>query len=225
MKTFNRLFLYLLGLFIITIGVNLSIISGLGISPVSAFNLPISLATGVNLGMVTTISYTVFVVIQIFLLKKDFKKKNLLQSVFSFAFGYFINLTGDLLSFITPTTYLQQFAVMIIGIVVCAFGAAIYIVMDIVPNAPEGLNLAFAQRFKMPFSKSKIIFDLLFVGIGVIISLMFLSGNMVIREGTIISAILTGKMIGVFLKYMQPTLKRIAFDENNQGIDDETALA
>lgn len=225
MKSFTRLFLYLAGLFIITIGVNLSIISGLGISPVSAFNLPISLATNINLGTITTISYTIFVVIQIFLLKKDFKLKNLLQSVFSIAFGYFINLTGQMLSFIVPTTYVQQFAIMIIGIVVCAFGAAIYIVMDIVPNAPEGLNLAFAQRFKMPFSKSKIIFDLLFVGIGVVISLLFLNGNMVIREGTIISAVLTGKMIGIFLKYLQPTLKRVAFEEGQGNLESDTALS
>lgn len=31
---------------------------------------------------------------------------------------------------------------MLLGIVICAFGAAIYIIMDIVPNAPEGFNIA-----------------------------------------------------------------------------------
>lgn len=211
MKTVNRFLLYLFGLFMITIGINLSIVSGLGISPVSAFTLPLSETIHISLGTVTTVTYFCFVAIQILILRKNFKIKNLLQAPFSIAFGFFVDLTGEMLSFIHPETYVSRFVLMLIGIIICAFGATIYIIMDIVPNAPEGLNLAVSEKMNMPFSKVKMIFDCLFVMIGVVISLAFLGGITAIREGTLLSALLTGKMIGVFTKYMESYLKKIAF--------------
>lgn len=212
MKIFNRIIFYIFGLFIITIGINLSIISALGISPVSAFTYPLSQAVHISLGTITILTYVGLVLLQYLLLGKNFKLKNLLQAPFSFVFGFFVDLTGNMLSFIHPETYFSQFFLMLLGVVICAFGATIYIIMDIVPNAPEGFNLAVSERFKMPFSKSKIISDCLFIMVGVIISLVFLGGVTAIREGTLISALLTGKLIGVFTKLMEPTLKKWAFN-------------
>ena len=220
MKMVNRVLLYLFGLFIITIGINLSIISALGISPVSAFTYPLSEATHISLGTITIITYVCLVGIQWILLGKKFKIKNLLQAPFSFAFGFFVDITGQMLSFINPTNYLEQFILMLLGIVICAFGATIYIVMDIVPNAPEGFNIALSERFNMPFSKAKIISDLLFILIGVIISIAFLGSINAIREGTLISAILTGKMIGIFTKYMKTPLLKIAFPSEKIMLED-----
>lgn len=63
---------------------------------------------------------------------------------------------------------------MMLGIVICALGATIYMIMDIVPNTPEGFNLALAEKFNILFSKAKIISDLLFIAVGTIISLVFI---------------------------------------------------
>lgn len=215
MKMMNRVLLYLFGLFIITIGINLSIISNLGISPVSAFTFPLSQATHITLGTITFMTYACLVLIQWLLLGKNFQLKNLLQVPFSLVFGIFVDLTGQMLSFIRLHNYIEQFICMIIGIVICAIGATIYIIMDIVPNAPEGFNLAVAKRFQMPFSKAKVLSDLLFISVGVIIALVFIGHIVAIREGTLISALLTGKLIGVFTKYMEPTLKSLAFSKEN----------
>lgn len=212
-KTIIRFAIYFLGLFLITIGVNLSIISNLGISPVSALNLPISLALKIDLGTITIIAYSSFVLIQIILLKNKFKKKNLLQAVFSGAFGYFVNLTGEMLSFISPSNYFEQFSLMLLGVVICAFGASMYIVMDIVPNAPEGLNLAISERFKITFGKAKTLNDIVFVSIGFLIAVVFLDGVTIVREGTIISALLTGKIISIFLRYLEGPLQTLAFNK------------
>lgn len=225
-KTFNRVAIYFLGLFLITVGVNLSIISNLGISPISALNLPISLVLGIDFGTMTIIAYSSFVLIQMILLKDKFKKKNLLQAVFSFAFGYFVNLTGQMLSFITPHSYFEQFALMLLGVVICAIGASMYIVMDIVPNAPEGLNLAISERFRMPFSKAKTINDVVFVLIGFLIAVLFLDGVTIVREGTLVSALITGKIIGVILKYVEAPLKAIAFKREDEiSTKENTELA
>ncbi|PXX54259.1 putative membrane protein YczE [Hungatella effluvii] len=213
MKHFNRITLYLFGLFVITIGINLSIISALGVSPVSAFTYPLSEATGISLGTVTVVTYVSLVLIQWGMLGSRFKKKNLLQAPFSFCFGFFVDLTGRALAFIRPQDYMQQFGIMLSGVVVCAFGAAVYIIMDIVPNAPEGFNLSLSERFRIPFSRSKVLSDLMFIGIGVIISLASAGKVTAIREGTLISALLTGHIVGFFMKYLEKPLKKAAFED------------
>ena len=92
-----------------------------------------------------------------------------------------------------------------------------YIAVDIVPNAPEGLQLSICERFDLPFSKVKMVSDCVFVAIGLCISFMFLNGVTAIREGTILSALFTGKLIGLFSKRMNPVLQKIAFDDTKQG--------
>ncbi|WP_416324884.1 YczE/YyaS/YitT family protein [[Eubacterium] hominis] len=213
MKMWIRILLYLFGLFLITIGINLSIISALGISPVSAFTYPLSEASQISLGTITVSTYTILVLIQWILLKDQFKKKDLLQIPFSICFGFFVDFTGHMLQFLQPDAYISRLFVMLIGVVICAIGATIYITMDIVPNAPEGFNLAVAQRFQLSFSKSKILSDCMFISVGAIISLVSFGGIIAIREGTLISAILTGKLIGMFSKKMEPMLKKLAFEE------------
>lgn len=215
MKYAKRIVLYLAGLFIITVGINCSIISGLGVSPVSAFTYPLSEATNISLGIVTFVTYTGLVLIQWVMLGKQFKKKDFFQIPFSMCFGFFVDLTGRMLVFIQPAGYISRFFIMLIGVVICAFGAAIYITMDIVPNAPEGFNLAVSKKFSIPFSKSKILSDWVFILLGIIISLSVIRNIIGIREGTLISALLTGKLVGIFLKYMESPLRKIA------GISDQ----
>jgi uncharacterized membrane protein YczE len=215
MKHIIRLLLYFTGLFIISIGINLAIKSALGVSPVSAFTVPVSRISGINLGTITVIVYTAFVFIQITLLGKKFRLKLLLQSPFSLAFGFFVDYTGSLLEWINPSRYLQQIIMLFLSIVICSAGAAIYIAMDVMPNAPEGLILSICERFAWPFSNVKIISDCAFVATGIILSLLFIGKLTAIREGTAISALITGKMISVFLKICEP-LKRAAFYEKKE---------
>lgn len=214
MKNMIRFIIYIFGLFNITIGINLSIVSGLGISPVSAFTLPLSQSLQISLGTITTVIYIVFVLVQYLLLKDRFKKKNILQIPFSIVFGFFVNLTGSFMKGIQLNTYMSQLGILLISILICAIGATLYIAMDIVPNAPEGLQLAFCERFNWPFSKVKMASDCLFVFVGFIIGVLFLNGNTAIREGTILSALLTGKLIGLFSQKVNPILHKIVFQED-----------
>ncbi len=221
-KKVIRTVIYLTGLFTLSMGINLSILSRLGISPVSAFILPISQVVKVSLGTVTTIVYILFVILQAIILRKNFKIKNWLQIPFSFVFGFFVDFTRDLLNFIQPDVYLLQFWWMLVGVIFSALGITLYILMDIVPNPPGGLNLAIAERFKIPFSKTKILLDCLFVVIGVVISLLFLNGDTVIGEGTMVSAILTGYCIGYFMKALKLKLSVLTF---NKVDDVDTVLS
>ena len=72
-----RLSRYTLGLFSLAIGVTLSIKSQLGVSPVNSLPYVVSQVMNLELGLVTTLVFTVYVLMQILLLRKDFKIYNL----------------------------------------------------------------------------------------------------------------------------------------------------
>lgn len=211
MKHIIRLMLYLVGLFITALGINLAIKSNLGVTPISAFTLSISKITGLNFGTVTIVVYDIFVILQILILGRKFKLKSLLQTVFSFAFGYFLNFTAVLVNWINIQSYSIQLILMIISVVVTALGAMLFLDMDIVPNAPEGFVLAICEKRGNNFPKMKILFDCMCVILAVVLSLLFLGNITSIREGTIISALFTGKLIGIFSKPFVPWLKKVAF--------------
>lgn len=218
LKHINRIALYFLGLFIITVGINLSIKSGLGISPISAFTYPLSEVLQISLGTITTCTYTIFVLIQIILLKKNFKVKNLLQVPFSIAFGFFVDMTGFMMKDLYFDHYFIQMIVLLCSLFICAVGASIYMAMDIVPNPPEGLILSICERFSWPFSKVKLYSDCFFVSLGLSICLLFIGDIIAIREGTIIAALLTGKLIGIISKLLSSSLQKIAFYGNRTSL-------
>lgn len=104
------------------------------------------------------------------------------------------------------------------GVVVCALGAAIYIMMDVVPNPPEGLILAFCERFQKEFGRMKIVFDCIFIVLGITIGLLFAGQVIAIREGTVIAALLTGAVISFFNRCFGTRLKELTENKREQKV-------
>ena len=76
-----RFLVYIVGLFIMTLGISLSVKSNLGVSPVSSIPYTITCITGLEMGKATILFHIVLVVMQILILRKAFQMKNLLQVV------------------------------------------------------------------------------------------------------------------------------------------------
>mgnify|MGYP006909025916 CR=1 FL=1 len=77
--TFKRVFNYLLGLWFITLGIGFSIKSNLGATPVSSVPYTLNLIWGIEIGQATIIFHAILVLIELVLLRKDFKVKHFLQ--------------------------------------------------------------------------------------------------------------------------------------------------
>ena len=96
MKTENlaiRLLILLLGVFILAFGVALSIRSDLGTTPISSVPYVYNIKfTTISVGTFTILLNIIFVVIQVFLLKKNFKLFHLLQIPVLILFGWFIDI-------------------------------------------------------------------------------------------------------------------------------------
>lgn len=216
MKYIIRLAIYFAGLFALALGINLAIKSNLGVSPVSSVPLSISNIIGISLGTVTIGVYAFFILAQILILRRKFKLKNLLQIFFSFAFGFFVDFAAVLLTWVDAGNYFMQILILCVSIITISVGVVLFITMDIVPNAPDGLVLALCDKTGVDFSKIKVLFDCSSAIIAVVLSLAFLGNISIIGPGTIISALITGKVIGIVSKPCTPWLKKVAFPNSEK---------
>lgn len=196
-----RLVVYLMGLFIMTLGVSMSVKSNLGVFPVSSIPYTITCITGLEMGKATIVFHIVLVVLQILILRGAFQIKNLLQVVVGVVFGYFTTFSNYLFSFL-PTTdnMVIRLGMMLVSTVLIAIGIFFYLPSDIVPLAGEGAMKAISDKTNIVFNKVKIGFDISMVVISLIACLTVLRQFGSVGIGTVIAAVLVGAVLGVLTK-------------------------
>lgn len=196
----KRFMIYILGLLILSFGIALSIRTGLGVAPVSSIPYTLSKITGVSVGLTTTAFYWFCVLLQLFILKKDFKVRHLLQLIFAYAFGLFTDMSLFFTRNLVIDLYPVRLLFLALSLILIALGVFTVVLTDFVLNAPDGLVKTISERWNIKFSRVKSTFDILCVVTSVILSLSFTSGISGLREGTIISALSIGGLIGFISK-------------------------
>ena len=122
MNKLKRYLLFLIGLFINALGVSLVTKASLGTSPISSIPYVLSLKFPPTLGNFTIIFSILLILLQILILRKNFKIENILQIPVSIAFGYFIDLTMYLFFWVNPGNYAMTLAALLAGCIVLGFG-------------------------------------------------------------------------------------------------------
>ena len=208
-KTTKKLILYLSGLLILATGVNISKAAQLGISPVSAIPYAIELIWDIDLGNATLFFNVLLIALQIILLRKNYKPVQLLQIVCTYLFGIFITYTSrdNLLFWLpVPSFYITKLIYLFISIMVIGIGVSFYLLPDFVPLPAEGLmnTIVELSKGKLKFANVKVAVDSCMVAVSAILSLVFLGGFKSVREGTVLAALLIGKVVGfIFKRYKQ----------------------
>ena len=208
-----RVLIYCLGLLSLAFGVAFSVNSNLGVSPVNSLPYVISRIVKVQMGTCVTAVFCFYILLQILILGRKFNPVNLLQIVFSTIFGYFVDFAKMVLGDFTIPTYFGQLTMLAISIPLIAVGIVLYMDAQLVPMPMEGLSSCLADKFGVSFPNMKTIVDCLVVGIGLVLCFVFLGKLDGLREGTIITAVVTGKVIALIKKPLSPILKKICFGE------------
>ena len=208
-----RVLIYCLGLLSLAFGVAFSVNSNLGVSPVNSLPYVISRILKVQMGTCVTAVFCFYILLQILILGRKFHPVNLLQILFSTIFGYFVDFAKMVLGDFAIPTYFGQLTMLAISIPLIALGIVLYMDAQLVPMPMEGLSSCLAEKFGVSFPNMKTIIDCLVVVIGLILCFVFLGGLDGLREGTIITAVVTGKVIAIFKKPLSPILKKICFGE------------
>lgn len=190
--------MYFAGLFIMTVGIAFSVRSDLGVSPVSSIPYTLTVVWNVEMGLATFLFHIVLVLIQILLLRKKFKPKNLLQVAVGVVFGLFTTLCNTLVMMIPISDSLAVRAgLLAVSIIVVAIGLFLYVPADIMPLAGEGTMLAISEITGFKFSGVKIGFDVSVSMISLAVCLIAIHGMGSVGVGTVVSAVLTGLILGI----------------------------
>ncbi|KXT67812.1 YczE/YyaS/YitT family protein [Streptococcus gallolyticus] len=199
----KRLIMYFLGLFTMTIGVALSVKSNLGVSPVSSIPYTMTCIWGIEMGKATIIFHCFLVLLQMILLRRNFKPVNLLQVLVGIVFGYFTTFCNWGVSFLpTPENLVIRLLMMLISTVIIAFGIFMYLPPNIMPLAGEGAMKAVSDVTGIAFPKVKVGFDITMVVISLISCLIFIKGLGSVGIGTIVAAFLVGSILNVIENFL-----------------------
>ena len=203
MKNANRIAIYICGIFLLALGGVLAIKSNLGASPVSSLPLSISKVTSISLGTAAAILFIIYVGIQILILRRDFKIVQLLQTM-NF-FNAIININVD--------SFYIRIVICILSFFITAFGVTFTITANIVPVAPDGLAQVISKKAKIEFGKAKIYFDCVVVALSVGILLINNKGLDGLGIGTVLSALLVGRIVAYINKNLKHKIENICFVE------------
>ena len=201
----KRYILFIVSLFFAALGVAFTKHGELGVSPISSVaNIMSYKFDSLSLGTWLIIYNCVLIVGQIAILRKEFEPIQLLQVPLSFLFGWFTDLGMWIVSFIPINSYPLRLTMVIVGVVILGFGITLSVIANVIMNAGEAFVKAVSDKIRKEFGNVKIVFDILNVVLALALSLVFFNFTIVgTREGTIISALLTGGVVKFFSKKLK----------------------
>lgn len=119
---------------------------------------------------------------------------------------------------------LKRYILFIISLFFSALGVAftksgelgVSPISSVIMNSGEAFVKAVSDSLKKNFGNVKIAFDVFCVAFSIVLSLIFFNFSVVgTREGTIISAFLTGTFVKLFTKILHKPVSKMLVEKNN----------
>lgn len=208
-QTVRNYALFLIGLFIASMGVALSTKAGLGTSPVAAVPYSISLINHtLTFGWWLNLLSVLQILVQIILLRRKCKPVEIIiQTILAFVYGYLTDFSCKLIAGIYADTYLMQFVIMLISCFVLGFGIWIQFKGGVAMLPGEAMNRAISEVSGKRYENIKIFFDVLYIIIAAVICFLFIGKLEGVREGSIIAALLIGNIIKIYNRLFERITK------------------
>lgn len=191
MSFVKRSILFLLGLMIMSFGVVLVIVAGLGSSPISSMPYVVSLLSSYTLGEMTFAMNVFFVLYQYYVTRRA-TKALLMQIPMVLVFSACLDVSMFLLEGFVPETYGMSIATLLAATLIASLGISMVVIANLVILPGEGMVQVIADQYGLDFGYTKIGFDLWCVIMSVIIALIMSGEVCGLREGTVIAAVITG---------------------------------
>lgn len=220
-----RYLFFLVGLFVNSFGISFITKSALGTSPISSIPYTLSLGFAPTLGMFTLYMSLVLVVLQLFIMGRNFPKQYFLQLPISFLFSYFIDLSMSFLTVLDPQFYPMKLLSLLVGCAILGCGVFMEVVADVAMLPGECFVNAVSKTFHTDFGKTKIAFDTSMALIAVVISLLLYHRLEGVREGTIIAALLVGTIARTLNRKIGSRVNGLLTDDSATAPAEQPALS
>lgn len=205
----RRYLWFILGVAINSFGVAFITKAALGTSPVSSVPYVLDLAFPPTLGEFTFVLNTLYVLIQVALLRRDFKPFQLFQLLVNVVFSALIDVSMMLLWWLEPTGIVAQVISLLVGCAILAFGIAVEVAPNVIVVPGEGLVRTLSAVTSKPFGTCKVAFDVTLVALACMLSFAFFGRLNGLGLGTLVSALLVGRLCNLFNLHV-PLIAQIA---------------
>lgn len=208
-KIIQQYTLFLIGLFIGSLGVAFSTKAGLGTSPVASLPYSVSLVNGLfSFGGWLNVLSVIQISIQVMLLRRKCKPVEIaIQTILAFVYGYLTNLSCWLIRDIPVNSYLEQLLYLTISCFVLAFGIWMQFRGKVAMLPGEAMNRAISEVTGKRYENIKIFFDIFYIAASAVVCLVFMGELKGVREGSIIAAVAVGLIIKLYNKIFEKKLK------------------
>ena len=203
MKIIKRYIALLLLLLLTAFGISLAIKSGIGLAAFDAFNQTVADTIRLKVGTIMMFVQTFFVLLQIIILKKEITFDIFLQIPMVSLLGQFINLfVYTLFSDLSFSSYALRLFVFIFSQFWTSFFVGAILVLNLIAMPVENLSFILSKRISFSLGMIRQSIDIILILLSIIITYSF-SVPLNIREGTVISAMVFGPMLGFFMNWIK----------------------
>ena len=210
MEQIKRYGIFLIGLFVASLGVAFSTKAGLGTSPVASVPYSVSLVNhALSFGWWLNVLSLIQITVQVALLRKRCKPiEIIIQTAVAFLYGYLTDFSCRILNGVQPAAYVARFAVMLVGCIVLALGIWIQYQGGVAMMPGEAMNRAIGIVTGKRYENVKVFFDVLYILIATVICLAFIGKLAGVREGSVIAALLVGNIIKLYNRIFEKVAKK-----------------
>ena len=195
-----QILVYVVGMFILAIGLTLNTKANLGVSPIILVPYSISQITGLNFGDLTFVVYAIFVVVQIIIHIRLKNHKRIVSDILQLPLSLIFTRLLNIFSTYIPTAQNLgiRFIVLTLAIICTGVGAAMSLSMQLVPNPGDGIVQSLAEGFNKSVGLTKNLFDCFNLCITLCISIFIAHQIVGVGIGTLIAVLGVGRVIALF---------------------------
>lgn len=196
----KRWIVYIVGIYILSIGVSLAIRAGIGISPQSAFQRVFVVHIDwLTQGRANFILEVIMLILAFLVYRKGFKLYHIMGLVVAAVFAVCLDFNLSLaFAHIDLPVYWTKLVTLVIGDAFLAFGVFLMIQSNVVLMPIDNFVDAVKRRTGFKWGNVKTCFDLTLLALAIIFGLILAGKIMFVREGTVLNAILVGQYIRLF---------------------------
>ena len=206
--------IYVAGFIVLGLGIVLNTKTTLGVSPVVSVPYSINYMINGKLGVTTFIYYVLMVIAQFLVLRKAFPKHQWLQMIMSFVNSASIQIFDDMIPVIKGTA--ARYIILVIAVIITAVGVSMIVSMRFVPNAADGFADVLGRvilKKDMGFGKN--VLDICSICVSLILGFIATRGLLGVGVGTVVAAILTGRVVAITIKPMNRLYEKLEANKNN----------
>lgn len=183
------------GVFVMSFGGVFCVKSQIGLAPATVVPYVLSCVFPFSFGMFTAVMNVILVLIQIAILRKEFKLWQCLQFAVAILFGIAVDIGSWILQGIQVSSYAGKWACSILGTFLIALGITLEILSESVPAPADSAVRVISQTSGRDFAFVKTAYDCVLVAAAILISVAALQKIVAVREGTLFLALFTGVLV------------------------------